>query len=488
MTAVGITSRPQVERSRGSCVVSGYTGTLTLRSLDAMDLRAAKPSLLDYEAFGPYNVYHLGRGLTLNIGATQAYLRGGPTLFETYEVEDGPEEGWPCPPEQYATIVETAQSFVGLRVVALGRKQLTTPVPGFKEIPPVGEPSHVVLPQEITFRIGQFVAKGPQVAAYIVYVGDTIRHYAAVISGVTYQNIDQIVAAQFVSNVFEWVSYGKVGPTFLDELVAGDTAKFKPAFFLENLRDAIDSVVSGVLRSHHHFVNLTRCLWRANQTTHLEQMNAYKNDGESVEEIKHTSSTVDEICMEFTSGVIASYSTLDMLYQLWVLVVRTPFGGPDFPNKLHFPDSNPGDSLKKWNVSVPQGLQLPDLARAIPNLSKGHFADLRKLRNDLVHNMASDDVRALVYIGIGLPPINGRSLQYAHYLTRDIEKGGDSVTHPWVRRFYQQQRDAQEELYRWNLEITQCVIDTLEWLSIYLKYVAGLEGTEDRDYVRQEPL
>ena len=81
-----------------------------------------------------------------------------------------------------------------------------------------------------------------------------------------------------------------------------------------------------------------------------------------------------------------------------------------------------------------------------------------------MHNMATDSLRPRVYLGRKLPPVNNEPLQYVQYMARDIDSKGEPVAHPWVRRFYKNQSDAQNSLLDW-LELTwQCSFDTIEWL------------------------
>ena len=45
-----------------------------------------------------------------------------------------------------------------------------------------------------------------------------------------------------------------------------------------------------------------------------------------------------------------------------------------------------------------------------------------------------------------------------------LDSNGKPVAHSWVRRFYENQSDAQDSLLDW-LELTwQCSFDTIEWL------------------------
>ena len=113
---------------------------------------------------------------------------------------------------------------------------------------------------------------------------------------------------------------------------------------------------------------------------------------------------------------------------------------------------------------MPNDAPAKDLPYAIANLVPAHFRAFRSIRNALEHNMAHDELFPRVYQGWKQLPVNNQPLHYAQYLTIDIDAQGGLVTHPWVRRFYETQTDAQDSLLGW-LELTwQCVFDTTEWL------------------------
>ena len=182
-------------------------------------------------------------------------------------------------------------------------------------------------------------------------------------------------------------------------------------------------------------------------------------------EIVHSSGVADNVSDEFASSVISCYSSLDLLYDWFAYLTREPFGEPEFPKKLHFPDQNPANAFVLGGTARQSDLDIKDAPCAIPNLPANKFCDLRKLRNDLVHNMAPDEIRGRVCIGIGLPPVNNQLLQYSQYLTRDTDGMGNPIIHTWARNFYATQQDAQHSLHNWLTNTWQCIFDTTEWLT-----------------------
>lgn len=113
---------------------------------------------------------------------------------------------------------------------------------------------------------------------------------------------------------------------------------------------------------------------------------------------------------------------------------------------------------------MPSDPTAKELPYAIPNLAAGQFTSLKMTRNALVHNMATDALRPKVYKGRKLPPVNNQPLQYVQYLARDLDAIGEPLTHLWVRRFYENQSDAQNNLLEY-VELTwECIFDTVEWL------------------------
>jgi hypothetical protein len=89
-------------------------------------------------------------------------------------------------------------------------------------------------------------------------------------------------------------------------------------------------------------------------------------------EFIHSSELSDREADEFSSSIIASYSILDLMYRYFIFVTKDPFGEPDLPLKLHFPDSQPQRAIPK-NIKLPVHLFDKEIAFAIPNLRPDTF-------------------------------------------------------------------------------------------------------------------
>jgi hypothetical protein len=70
------------------------------------------------------------------------------------------------------------------------------------------------------------------------------------------------------------------------------------------------------------------------------------------------------------------------MYRYFVFVTKDPFGEPDLPLKLHFPDSQPQRVIPK-NIELPVHFFDNEILFAIPNLRPDTFKPLRLLRNML---------------------------------------------------------------------------------------------------------
>ena len=233
------------------------------------------------------------------------------------------------------------------------------------------------------------------------------------------------------------------------------------AFFAFNATSIAEDMRQVFMAACHHFSRLNSGIHAINQQGPIRAL--VEEQTNEPWEIRQSSGPVEELSYAYTSSVVASCTALDLLYLLFIYLTREPFLNPEFPAKLHFPDSGRG-IFRYGGAALPSDPPQTELPYAIANLSRGQFTALRKSRNALVHNMAADSFIPRVYKGWKRPPVNNYPLQYVQYMARDFDAQGDPVTHPWVRRFYQNQSDAQESLVEW-LELTfQCMFDTTEWL------------------------
>jgi hypothetical protein len=221
------------------------------------------------------------------------------------------------------------------------------------------------------------------------------------------------------------------------------------AYFISNLNDRADAVRGALLRASYHLARMTTALDLTNQGLPRLDKRFFASG-----EIRHFSRIGDIVADEFASGLLACYSSLDLLRKLFEFAVREPFGEP----------SKPPDTL----FDAPLSSDLPSyvLPRpfALPFIAPTHFKALYLLRSDLFHNTAADYLRAAIYVGFGLPPVNSEPVQYAQYMTRDLSISGAALSHRWAPRFYAQRRDAQHCLAEWIHDAWQTAFDTSDWL------------------------
>ena len=81
-----------------------------------------RTSLRIGEAFGPYCIYHLSRGLTLDIRAKEAYLQGGSHLYKAYKIFAESADLSIADAITYDNLVRQIEREVGVRVVASASK------------------------------------------------------------------------------------------------------------------------------------------------------------------------------------------------------------------------------------------------------------------------------------------------------------------------------------------------------------------------------
>ena len=221
------------------------------------------------------------------------------------------------------------------------------------------------------------------------------------------------------------------------------------AFFISSLNDRADAVRASLLRCSYHLAQMTAALDLTNQTVRRRGKKPT-----SKEEVRHFSQVGDIVADEFASGILACYCSLDLLRKLFDYTVREPFGEPN----------KPPDAL--FDAPLPSNLPSYSLARpfALPSIAPTHFKALYLLRSDLFHNTAADYLRAAIYVGFALPPVNSEPVQYAQYMTRDLSVSGAALSHRWIPRFYAQRRDAQHALGEWLHDAWQAAFDTTDWL------------------------
>lgn len=186
------------------------------------------------------------------------------------------------------------------------------------------------------------------------------------------------------------------------------------------------------------------------------------------DEINHASPTAERLHGAFIDGVGAVATALDLLYRLFVFLVREPFGSAEMPGKLHFPYNVPGKSY----VPFPNGagpvltdLGMDELPFALPNVIPGNFFALRGLRNDLTHNMTSGHIQPSCWIGNGTGQVNGVPIRYVLANAPDVDHNGKPLKHAYIERFFHQQRDAAILYRELEEELALTADHTLQWLA-----------------------
>lgn len=405
------------------------------------------------QAFGPFCSYHFSRGLVFAIGQERAILKGGPELEKLYDLPLEHESAHSGFRPTFCSLVERIEQEIGVRLIAIA--PLTSTSDSQQEFPPL----------KTSFRFAEYFTTALDLSEALLAKFQILElHSCDLIARQVDRNL-LFNAAELVALTKDQTRDGQLGLTELDkriEEMRSSGLPIREAFFLSNGKTLADATRDAILRACYHFANMTAHLYKANS----QPINRYFPDRYKGApcEIVHASEVTDTVAHEFASSVISCYSSLDLLYDWFVYHTRAPFGKPDLPNKLHFPD-DPIKVFVSGGLVQPSDVGAHDAPYAIPNLRKDTFLGLRRLRNDLVHNMAHDQIRSRLYIGIGLPPVNNEKLQYSQYVTRDVDAQGIPTTHPWVRSFYKDQDDAQHRLHDWIAATWQCLFDTTEWLT-----------------------
>ena len=397
------------------------------------------------EAFGPYRTYCLSRGLSLHFNAEAAVVKGGAGSAVTFPFLAEPNEFGLLPPGEYAKMVDRVERDFGVRLVGVGD----------------GSSSDAM------FRVDEFAISGKWLAEALL--GKFIKLESLIWGRIKdLPGIDETalqITREFVARLNDDISYGKLGPDVLQEIIelwVSSNSPIKEAFFASNATSIAEDIRATILAACHHFGTLTSGVLSINDQGRPER--PHSNGSENSWEIRHWSGGVDALAFSYTSAIVACYTSLDLLYELFVYLTREPLGNPAFPTDLHFPDAPDSRIFQSGGRALPEDLPKDVLPHAIPNLEPGDFASLRHSRNAFVHRMAPDMLRPRVYVGFGLPPVNNQPLQYVQYLSRDIDANGKPAIHPWSHRFYENQTDAQDSLFEWIERTWQCIFDTTEWL------------------------
>ena len=411
-----------------------------------MDLRLLESATVGKEALGPFRSYLLTRGLVLKFNNKEAVVTDGVGSSVPFPVRSNPNEYDLFSPKTYAQVVDEIQGKLGIKLVGIG-----------------GESSYEVVFRSDDWTISESLLSEELLARFGV-LERLVRK--RVCDAADIAEIKMVEWETICANIEDEISYGKIGPFALGKKIEALKTTEIPmdqAFFVFNATSIAEDMRHALLAACHQFCSLNLGIRTINQGTPPQGATG-QTDGPW--ETRLYSAEVDELSYTYTSSLVACYTALDLLYILFVYLTREPFLNPEFPSKLHFPDAPGRRIFQGGGSALPGDPSKGVLPYAIPNLKVSQFGSLRKTRNALVHNMASDSIRPRVYQGWKLPPVNAQPLQYVQYLSRDIDIEGEPVTHPWVRRFYENQSDAQNSVLEW-LELTwQCVFDTTEWLIV----------------------
>ena len=410
-----------------------------------MRLRLQGPACAGKESLGPFRKYLLTNGLELTFDRRGGAVGDGVGSVLAFPAKEQPNEQGLFSPKQYFRILEEVQTTLSVELL------------GFQDDPR----------GDVMFGIDDQFVSGSALAESLL--GRLVVLESLITKRVsTHSKANDVVlinAREIVANLEDSISYGKIGPSDLDKEVASFRKRGIPieeAFFMFNAMGIAEDMRNALLAACFHFRELNTKIRRLNETE-VEEVPIPHGDDEPWE-IRTCSQDVDELSHRYTSAVVASYTSLDLLYVLFVYLTRVPFLDATFPSMLHFPDTPDRSIFQNTGSALPTDPPATDLPYAIANLSHGQFGSLRKTRNALVHNMGTDSIRARVYKGRNLPPVNNHPLQYVQYLSSDLSADGTPVMHPWVRRFYEEQSNAQHSLLTWLETTWQCAFDTTEWL------------------------
>lgn len=272
---------------------------------------------------------------------------------------------------------------------------------------------------------------------------------------------------------------GGIGVAEFSKIAAG--ADFQPGavghhlMFAQNAHILTEQLRTAVLRTFDRV-----------DAMHSHIQSLLLNKGEALyrplclrDEIMNGSMTSERIHGAFTEAVGGIATVLDLVYRLFFLLAREPFGSATLPGILHFPYHEAAKAYSpfpKGAAVLPTDLEASTLPFALPNLPVGSFAGLRGLRNDLTHNFASGHIQPITWIGYGTPSVSAIPIRYVIFLAPDIGADGKAVKHPFVERFYKDQRDGASILRALIEEMVLCVDHTLTWLAHRLEQRADAAG------------
>ena len=410
-----------------------------------MELKLGRPGTIASEAFGPFRSYILSRGLVVRFTPERAEVVGGRGSQLAVPFDHGPDEFGLHSRKFFAKALEQIERQVGVKLVGLGSSTSS----------------------EVAFKISDGMMTAGNLAGEVLArqltLESVIRQKAIESAGI---DEDSLLLAQGVlSNMDDAILDGKIGRNTLS-ILADATVKIYPgmraAFFVSNAINIGDDMLVAMRSACRHLAQMNSQILTLNDRDRQLALTLVSDPHRW--EIREWLDGDESLADSYTSAIVSCCTALDLLYEWFVYLTRDPFLNPAFPAKLHFPIYPKQNIFQFGGCRLSSGTPRSDLPSAIPNLEVGHFRQLTRVRNDLVHNFTSDGVRTLLRIGVSLPPVNYQPLQYAQYMSIDADPDVSPAQPSWRRRFYQQQTDGQEFVYEWIVEAWRCIFDTTEWL------------------------
>jgi len=295
-------------------------------------------------------------------------------------------------------------------------------------------------------------------------IDDALRGLTKVVTGSAWTH----ELEEELLEVIDGVRDGKVdAATFAARVAMPDFLLGTPGYhhlFARNAHILIEQTRTALLRAFDHADRMLAQM----QILLANEGNRYYLPLAPGEEIVNSSMAAERVHSAFADGVGAVATALDLLYRVFVYLVREPFGMAELPGKLYFSYNELGKAYNpfpKGAASGPTDLDASDLPYAIPNVAPGNFFALRAMRNDLTHNMMSGHIQPSCFVGRGTTLVANIPIRYVQAVAPDIDSDGKPLKHAYVERFYQQQRDAAIQLHDMVEELALTADHTFQWLA-----------------------
>ena len=295
-------------------------------------------------------------------------------------------------------------------------------------------------------------------------IDDALRGLTKVVTG----NAWTLQLEEELLQIIDCVRDGKIDATaFAARMARSDFAPGTAGYHHMFARDAhilVEQTRTAMLRAFDHADRMMA----QTQILLANEGERYYPTLEPGDEIVNSSMTSERVHSAFADGVSAVATALDLLYRLFVYLVREPFGTADLPGKLYFPYNETGKAYEpfpKGAAAEPTDVGAADLPYALPNVAPGNFFALRAMRNDLTHNMMSGHIQPSCFVGRGTSLVANIPIRYVQAVAPDIDSTGKPLKHAYVERFYRQQRDAAVQLHDLIEELALTADHSLQWLA-----------------------